>query len=399
VILHGLMLLLSAGAIALLTRPWWAREDAAVARKAANVAAYKSRLVEIDNDLAAGLLADDAAEALRREAGARLLVDAEALAEEAPPRASRAWLASLLVPLLAAAWYYAAGSWRQQDLIERGEQDPELVQEAAIQNMVEGLAARLEQDPADAEGWAMLGRSYTVLGRYDAAVQAYARANALMPDGNPDWLVGEGEALAMARDRDLQGRPQQLFERALALAPAHIGALWFGGLARAQAGDYAGAQALWRRLAQLDLPDDLRAVLEARLQELGRLSGVQEAAAAETPMTVVLQLDVVLAAGFAAEDLSGRTLFVFAKAVDGPPMPLAVQKIVAPQLPLRVRLDDSMGMLPQHKLSQAERWLVTARLSSKGSVQAEAGDLEGTIEVNRADVSQPLQLLIDRRIQ
>jgi cytochrome c-type biogenesis protein CcmH len=90
---------------------------------------------------------------------------------------------------------------------------------------------------------------------------------------------------------------------------------------------------------------------------------------------------------------------VFAKAVDGPPMPLAVQKIVAPQLPLRVRLDDSMGMLPQHKLSQAERWLVTARLSSKGSVQAEAGDLEGTIEVNRADVSQPLQLLIDRRIQ
>jgi cytochrome c-type biogenesis protein CcmH len=149
----------------------------------------------------------------------------------------------------------------------------------------------------------------------------------------------------------------------------------------------------------LDLPDDLRAVLEARLQELGRLSGVQEAAAAETPMTVVLQLDVVLAAGFAAEDLSGRTLFVFAKAVDGPPMPLAVQKIVAPQLPLRVRLDDSMGMLPQHKLSQAERWLVTARLSSKGSVQAEAGDLEGTIEVNRADVSQPLQLLIDRRIQ
>jgi cytochrome c-type biogenesis protein CcmH len=395
--LYMLMALLGAGAVALLTRPWWARTETTVAREAANVAAYKSRLAEIENDLAAGLLAADAAEPLRQEAGARLLADAAAPAPVDAPRASGVWLAALLVPLLAAAGYYAAGTWRTQSLIERAAGDPEFAQQTAIENMVEGLAARLEQEPEDAGGWAMLGRSHAVLGRYEDAARAYARANALMPDGNPDWLVGEGEALALARDRDLQGRPQQLFEHALELAPAHVGALWFGGLARAQGGDYAGALGLWQRLAQQDLPEDLRAVLDARLAELARLAGTDDSAAAPKA-AAVLQLDVSLAPELAGADLSGRTLFVFARAVDGPPMPLAAQKIVAPQLPLRVRLDDSMNMLPEHTLSKFDRWVVTARLSVSGAAPAASGDLEGSLTVDRSAAAGPLALQIDRRI-
>lgn len=248
----------------------------------------------------------------------------------------------------------------------------------------------------------MLGRSYAVLERYDEAVKAYERANTLSEGRNADWLVGEGESLALARDRDLLGRPQQLFSAALKLDGQHIGALWFAGLAAAQQEDFAGARQHWTALSKLELPQQLRALLDSRLAELAQLSGGTTTApappTAESADVLALQVEVSLAPELQSALKPGQTLFVFAKAEQGPPMPLAVQKLTSFAFPLSVRLDDTMSMMPSLKLSQFERWTVIARITASGSVQAQSGDLEGSFVVARSDAGKPQKLVVNRTL-
>lgn len=390
------MALLSAAALLLLTRPWWQRGSARILRRGANVAVYKSRLAEIETEAAAGLLDQDAADALREEQGRRLLADAEAPEAPQPPAPSRLWWVMLLLPLFAGVWYALAGSWRTQALISLAEKDPQAAQAQAVEGMVARLAARLNQQPDDAEGWAMLGRSYGVLRRHAEAAEAYARANRLAPAGNPDWLVGEGEALALSRAHDLQGEPLRRFEAALALDPAHLAGLWFAGLAAAQREDGAALRRYWQPLLlQPDLPQEMRQLVAQRLGVPAEVAGLA--------LTVNLSLAPALQAQWTPE----HTLFVFAKpapgaaqgAAQGPRLPLAAQKQKPAKLPLTLRLDDTMAMMPELKLSQFSRWVLTARLSRSGTPQAQPGDLEGSVTVDRAEAARPVQLLIDRRIE
>lgn len=383
-----------------LSRPWWwPVAEARLQRRGANVAAYRERLAEIDRELEAGGLDAESAAQLRSEAGARLL--GETAGAEPVPVAPRRQLVALVpavgfVALFAGLGYYVSDSWRELQLIETARQDPVAGQALMVQAMVEKLERRLSAQPEDVEGWAMLGRSYFVMDRYADAAQAYGKANAAsQAQPNADWLVGEGEALALAKDRDLSGRPQQLFTQALALDPGQGKALWYAGLAAAQSGDYSTALDHWLRLRQQELPDDLAQVLDQRLPELARLAG-RDLPTAPAPSALALQVDVSLDSALADRLQPGMTLFVFAKAQEGPPMPLAVQRIDQPRLPLQVRLDDRLAMMPSLKLSQFDRWVVTARLSGAGSVQPQAGDLEGSRVVGRGEATGPLRLVIDR---
>jgi cytochrome c-type biogenesis protein CcmH len=239
----------------------------------------------------------------------------------------------------------------------------------------------------------MLGRSYFVMNRHADAAKAYAEANTRSASQNADWLVGEGEALAIARDRDLLGRPAQLFEAALALQPGYGKALWYGALADGQSGNTARASERLRRLLQQDLPEELRGIVQARLDEM-QGAAPRATAQADPPATAPpaapavatgarLVVQVSVAPALAAQLPANATLFVFAKAAGGPPMPLAVQRLPGARLPLTVTLDDSMGMTPAMTLSQFERYVITARLSSSGNAQAVSGDLEGSAEAQR----------------
>lgn len=396
---YVLMALLSAVALLLLARPWWRRGGVHVQRRSANVAAYRTRLAELDNEIAAGLLDAEAAAQLKEELGARLLTDA-APADESAAGSSRLWWIVLVVPVFAAAWYGLAGSWRTQGLIDLAVSDPEAAQQVMIQSMVQRLEARLQQQPDDAEGWAMLGRSYSVLKRFNDSAMAYGKANEISAASHADWLVGEGEALALSHDRDLTGRPQQLFEAAVKLEPDHVAGLWFAGLAAAQAESYDLALKRWSVLLQRpDLPDDMRQLLADRMQQLAQLSG-KPLPQIETKSAAVLALDVEvsLSPELQSQLKPQQTLFVFAKAAQGPPMPLAVQKLPAPQFPVKVRLDDSMAMMQGLKLSAFDQWTVMARLSNSGTVQAQSGDLEGSLSVARSEAGKPVRLTIDRRV-
>lgn len=400
-----LMAALLLAAAALATRPWWAGgARATLKRRGANVAAYKTRLAELETEREAGLVSAEGAETLKAELGARLLREVEGDDPAMQPAGGRRWLAAVLTVLLLAAfaggWYGFEGSWKAQAQLAAGAAESD-----QVNDMVQRLAQKLQQEPDNPEGWAMLGRSYFVTQRFADAAKAYAEANQRSAEPNPDWLAGQGEALAFARDRDLQGTPAQLFDQALAVDPNFGKALWYGGLAAAQAGDTGKARQRWTRLLDLpDLPEPMRAALQAHLQELGG-QGVmtppaQAAAGAASPAPAAgpgtaLQLHVSLSPEVAGKVPPGAVLFVFAKAESGPPMPLAVQRLPGQTLPADLRLDDSMAMAPALRLSAFDRYVVTARLSAGGGAQARSGDLEGTLHAAKADAGKPLQLRID----
>lgn len=386
--------------------PLWARSPGGgPRRRALNVVGYEGRLAEIDAEFAAGTLTAEAAQALREEAAVRLLADAGSEVESATaPTSARSWwlaLAGAAFIIAVSTLVYWSGDSRQQAAwIAESRANPQAAQRLAVDSMVQRLESRLKKAPDDAEGWAMLGRSYVVMGRQAEAAAAYERANRLVAAApRADWLADEAEVRTLLQGHDFRGLPRQLFERALAIEPEQPKALWYAGLAAAQAGDYGVAVERWVALRAGDLPEDFRAVLDERLQELIALAGVATppsvdvAPAAGAPRLV---LDLELAEGLrvAASD----TLFVMARRPDAPGPPLAVRRMGAASLPLQVTLDDSHAMAPGMNLSAAERWEVVARVSRSGTAQAQSGDLEGRIVVDAAQARKPIRLRIEHRV-
>lgn len=405
-----LMAALLIAAAAVMTRPWWQGAiRMTLRRRGANIAAYRTRLAELEIEREAGLVSAEDAAALKAELDARLLSEAQVEDPAMQAGSGRRWLPALLTSVLlllfAGGWYALSGSWKAQQQLASG-----AAEEDQVAAMVQKLQQRLQQQPDDPEGWAMLGRSYFVTQKFTDAAKAYGEANARAAQPNPEWLAGQGEALAFARDRDLQGTPLQLFERALAIAPDYGKALWYAGMAAAQSGDIATAKARWSKLlAQPDLPPQMHEVLQAHLQELdgapagpamasagapaaGPVAGPAAQPAAAGP---ALNLHVTLGPDVAGKIPPGAVLFVFAKAEQGPPMPLAVQRLPGQTLPADIKLDDSMAMAPSLRLSAFDRYIVTARLSGGGGAQAQSGDLEGILHVQRSQAGKPLELRID----
>lgn len=395
------MLALALLASAWLTRPLWRRQELQVLRRRqANVGAYQLRLAEIAADEASGQLSAEAASALREESGLRLLQDAGAQEPHderpAPRRHGLAVLLAVLLAGLSGALYWHFDSWRSRELIALAASNPGAAEQQMVQDMIVKLQQRLKDQPDDAEGWAMLGRSQMVMGQVADAEKAYARANLLsVAQPQADWLVAQGEAhgMADAQRNLLPVRP--LFEQALKLEPDNSKGLFYGGLAAMQAGDAQTAYQRWLKLREQPLPEGVAAALDQQLPELARRAG--QTLPAKAP-ALSLKVRVSLSESLRTQLKPGMSLMVFAKAQDGPPMPLAVRRITSPQLPLSVTLDDSLAMMPSLKLSSFQDWVVTARLTSGAGAQALPGDLEGRQAVRRAQAGQTLDLLIDQQL-
>ena len=235
----------------------------------------------------------------------------------------------------------------------------------SVDEMVTSLAARLEQQPNDPQGWTMLGRSYMALRRYGEAATAYARANQLAP-GDATLIASQAEAIALNDGGRLSGRPAELLAKALELQPTNPKALWLNGNLHFQEADYPQAVAAWNALLpQLQPGGEQVETVAGLIQEAQSRMGVAVAETAKplpvatpstpvTPaepaakaLTVTVSLDASLKNQAAPED----TLFVFARAAQGPRMPLAIVRKQVKDLPLTVTLDDSMAMTPNMKLS------------------------------------------------
>jgi cytochrome c-type biogenesis protein CcmH len=266
-------------------------------------------------------------------------------------------------------------------------QAPHELTAAQIEDMVDKLAIRLQSNPDDANGWAMLARSRVALGQHDKAVEAFARAERLRPR-DADLLADYADALAMAHGRNLEGEPATLLQRALEVDPHHAKALALAGTAAFDRKDYKAAVASWETLARTEPPDGpFAGQVRDGIAEARRLAGMPPASAsaagpglatATVSAGASLSGTVTLAPALAGKVSPEDVLFVFARAVDGPRMPVAIVRKRVKDLPLEFTLDDSMAMSPAANLSSARRVIVGARVSRSGNAVPQPGDLQGS---------------------
>jgi cytochrome c-type biogenesis protein CcmH len=254
-----------------------------------------------------------------------------------------------------------------------------------IEPLLDALKSKLEKNPGDGVGWALLARSYVELRRHADAVPAYEKAVKVISD-DPQLLADYADALAVVNGYKLTGKPEALVNQALKLDPHHVKALMLAATAAFDRKDYKHAIGLWERLQQ-DLPagSELLPVVKASLDEARALSGEKAASSsAQTSPSVQKVVSSVGVSGVVriAPALAGKldpsaTVFVFARATQGPPMPLAIVRTTAHDLPYAYHLDDSSALMPDRKLSQASEVVLVARISKSGDAKPQAGDLQG----------------------
>ena len=359
---------LAAAVLFVLLRPLVRGQGAArVSSREANIAIYRDQLRELDHDLRSGVLAQADYGRARRELETRLLEDTSASSESARTVGGRrmAWTLGAAIPVFALGIYLAVGN----PAAFAPAADQHSITARELEGMVERLAARLREQPDDVEGWKLLGRSYAVLGRFAESAEAYAKAAARAPR-DAQLLVDLADALAMARGQSLEGEPEKLVARALEIDPANLKGLALAGTAAFARKDYAGAAAHWEKMLAHVAPDseDARAS-RANVHEARTLAGLPRR---ELKGTVALEPKVK------AEVRADDTVFIFARAAEGPAMPLAVKRVKARELPAGFALDDSMAMAPGMNLSAHPRVVVVARVSRTGSPTPQPGDLQGT---------------------
>lgn len=260
-----------------------------------------------------------------------------------------------------------------------------------IDQAIHKLRMHLADHPDDAQGWLLLAQTATAMQQPDEARDAYGRVLKLSPNDTAA-MVGWAEADAMLRpDHHLQGRARALLEQAVKLQPDNQRGLWLLGISQFQDGRYAEAAATWRVLQpQLEPGSKVAQAVAGQIAAADARGGGP--AAAGPALTVQVSLAPALKGRLAA----GDTLFVYARAEKGPPMPLAVARLDASRLPATVTLTDAMGMLPQMKLSSARRVFVGARISRSGQAIARSGDLEGDAGVIAVDGKTPVKIVIDK---
>ena len=367
----------------------------------AAIAVYRDQKQVLDAECADGVITpgerDVAVAELARRLGDEVAAPRAATADR--PGRRRAWVVALallvLIPSAALILYARLGNPGAAAVVAAGAAgNAHEISDSQIVAMVDNLAQRLKSRPGDAEGWVLLARSYVALGRFADAADAYARADALVPD-NAALLADYADALAMAQGKRLAGKPAELTRRALAIDPQHRKALALAATAALEARDLDGALSYWRRLlAQFpEGSDDARQIntIVAELESARRDGKTLPRAAGKAPQRIdqavagasrsppagAIAGRVDIAPALAAKVALTDTVFIFARAVDGARMPLAVLRVPARELPREFSLDDSMGMAPGVKLSGAGAVIVEARISKSGNALPQSGDFSG----------------------
>lgn len=388
--------------------------------RGANLPASAVRRRALDDALASGVVT--AEEHLAKLAA---LEQQDLASTTVPPPRSRsafhaALLTLLLLPAAAIGLYAHLGNVRALDtaLMDagramNGSPGPDMDQ------AVQGLADKLAKNPDDVDGWVLLGRAYKSMERFadarDALKNAYDRA-----PNEIEIQVDYAEALALAGEtRRIDGRPRELLEGALKTDPNHQRALWLLGIADYQAQNYASAVTRWELLrGMLPAEAPVRESLDRQIADARQRGGLGAAAPARTAGADSAAANGMAAAAAAAPAAgaadvrlsvtvsldpklrdrapAGASVFVFARAASGPPMPLAVQRLTLADLPAKVELTDAMGMLPTMKLSQFPEVVVGARISASGNAKAQSGDLQTLSAPLDVNSKATIDLLIDQ---
>jgi len=388
--------LLTAVALAILVTPLVrnrTRTGPAISREASNLTVFRDQLAELDADLAAGTIGQDQWEAARGDLQRGLLEDAAAPAVAAAPAMTRSKAVTIgvaiAVPLIAVLAYLGLGNPQALDpaKVSTAQGAPHQLTPEQIESMVARLAERLDSNPDDLEGWIMLARTYSAMGRHDEAAKVFAKAETRFPQ-NAQLLADYADSLAMAQGQTLAGKPEALVQRALKADGNNLKALALAGTVEFEKQNFAKAAEYWKRMLPLlpadsEMGNSVRASIKEAEDKLGAAprSVVAIAPAASTAPAAAsgarLSGTIKLAPALAARAAPDDTVFVLARPAQGSRMPLAAVRVKVKDLPLAFSFDDSMAMSPEAKLSNFAEVVVAARVSKSGNVMPEAGDLEG----------------------
>jgi cytochrome c-type biogenesis protein CcmH len=398
-----------------------AGESSQQLRRLQNIEIAKEQLNELEQRFEKGEMDNDAYQQTRDELELALYnnmqeSEQDSAFDAAKATSKKSFLGSvaiaLLVPLIAIGTYLklgdpvfttdlssrvAAKTEIRKDLPKKADGTPD------VDAMVSSLQKKMEANPDNAKGWFMLGRSYMVMKRYPDAVKAYEQVNRLMPN-SPNVMLSLADAISMENNGQIAGRPAELIEQVLKVDPANVTGLWLGGMAARQQLNYVTAVERWQKvLPLLDTQKDKNEVNSLIAEAMKNMSPEQLKAVKKQAEAIAVAARETAAKGIRvhvalSDTLKGKAnpddlVFIYAKAVSGPPMPLAVARKRVKDLPVDIVLDDSMAMMPNMKLSGFSEVIIGARVSKSGRPIAQQGDL--FTEKKPVKAGQQVDLLIN----
>ncbi len=402
------------------------RPDITSSQREQNLLLAKEKLADLDQEKAAGNIDEETYAQAKEELEAGLLEDTEveeAVATVQPASARFAAIAvALLVPVLSVGIYMKTGSPQYVEMSgipNPGAQNPHAMNAGGntptMEELLQGLEERVQNAPDDTEGWFMLGRVYQSMNRFPEAVKAYEQLRKLT-DNHPQALIALADTLAMVQGGKISGRPYELVRQALDKEPDDPTALWLAGKGAVEAADYQNAIYYWRR-AEAALADNADFVRElrnmiAQVKQAAAQAGAElddpgsaVAGAAAQPAAMAqpavaagaaIELSVSLAPGLQDKVNPGDRLFIFAKQVQGPPMPVAAVRITAGDLPAKLVMNDGNMLQQGTKLADYQQLVVAARIAKGSQPSAASGDLQSAeVTVSVAD-GKMVELVIDQ---
>lgn len=379
-----------------------------VEHSAANITIFKDQFADLDADLARGTISAEQHAESKSELEKRLLAEVRATPEsvsiERRPHRWSAVAVAVIIPVAAGALYWRIGTpdALSPSAVTAQESDPPSREQ--IDAMIAQVKQRLEKEPNNVEGWAILARTHYTIGNFQEAANAYAKLSSLLPN-NADMLADYADALAMGQGRSFAGKPMELVRLALQIDPTQWKALAMSGSEAFDRKDYRAAADYWQRL-QDSAPADssLRQRVQGSIDEARSLAGMPPVAEAQkggvaggAPAGRSVSGTVTLSPSLGSKVRPDDSVFVFARPADGSRMPVAVVRARVSDLPLQFTLDDSRAMAPTAKISALGEVIVNARISRSGNAIPASGDLEGVTEKVKVG-TQGMALVIDRAV-
>lgn len=388
-----------------------------VDREEQNIDIAKERLNELKAELEQGIINQTEYDQTRGELEQSLLTDIEQPTGNTNKKTNQfpnhitQLVLIFVIPIFSISLYFYLG---QPDLINASKKQAATPAghtsknggsgAGSMEEMIEKLAARMKQEPDNAEGWFMLGRSYMSLNRYKDAVDALEKTNQLVPN-NPTVMLRYADALTMLSGGKISGKPFQLIKQAVEIKPDDPTGLWLLGMGYDEQGEYAKAISYWSLL--LPLLKDEKSIMEVKtlMQRARRMTGeaisespkpkiLSKKESSENYIKVNVSVDKNILKNVSADDI----VYIFAKALTGPPMPLAVARKKVKDLPVQVVLDDSMAMTPTMKLSNFKQVQVVARISKSGSAKPQAGDFQSDTRIVSTSKRENIEIKINKLI-
>lgn len=388
------------------------QEQMNVERRAQNIAIFRHRLAELDEEKAMGHLDDSQYDALKAELEATLLTDVEGEESQAlqagTTRMRRLALVLVItVPLVSLGLYFKWGAYEgvEQRLLIAQMEQAEGVPD--VEELLTQLETRLHENPNNPEGWFMLARTRMSLGQYAQSAEAFLQLAKLLESEPREAAAIYGlyaQALYFASQGTFDQSVMGAIKEALDRNPEEINSIGLLGIRAFEEGNYAQAAQYWEKVLELNPDGPNSDAVRGGIERARALIAENElqAASGSLPDTDAPQLQVTVSLDPA---LNGQvsptdTLFIYARELNGSPMPVAIVRKQVQDLPLTVNLDDSTAMGPMAKLSSLEQVEVVARISKQGTPTANPGDLQGVIApVQVTPGAQSLEMVISDVIQ